>query len=204
MRIAPTAGDFVVPAAALCAIFVALDVEGPVRRAATLAFLLVAPGLAWSSLMGPMSPASRALVAIVGSTSLLVAISSLSLYVGAWSPTTTFWALTSSTVAAAWLGARRADPGPSTGPPGAPTSRPAAGAQPDDPVSTRSQRPALLCLAVLAIMAAAAAVVLRLAGARHRPGRLVRRRANSAPWSFGVPLAADTGGLPGHHTRKDP
>ncbi len=57
------------------ALLVVLDVGGPARVAVTLGFTLVAPGLALSLLMGPMSIEARLLVALAGSAALATVVS---------------------------------------------------------------------------------------------------------------------------------
>lgn len=59
--------------------------DGPVAGAVSLVFVLVAPGLALSLPMGPMSPEARVLVSIVGSAALATVTSLLLLATGWWS-----------------------------------------------------------------------------------------------------------------------
>jgi len=60
-------------------------VDGPVAGAVSLVFVLVAPGLALSLPMGPMSVEARLLVSVAGSAALATVTALLLLAAGRWS-----------------------------------------------------------------------------------------------------------------------
>lgn len=72
-------------------VLVALDAGGPIRALVTALALLVAPGLAASLAMGPMSIEARVLVSLVGSVVLMTAVSLPMALIGSWSPTVGLW-----------------------------------------------------------------------------------------------------------------
>ncbi len=72
-------------------VLVGLDAGGPLRSVTTALAVLVAPGLAASLAMGPMSLEARALVSVVASASLLTVVSMVLALLGSSSPTTGLW-----------------------------------------------------------------------------------------------------------------
>jgi len=72
-------------------VLVGLDADGPLRQVTTALVVLVAPGLAASLAMGPMSLEARALVSVVGSVALLTVVAMVLALLGSSSPTTGLW-----------------------------------------------------------------------------------------------------------------
>lgn len=74
----------------LALVLVVFDAGGPLRQVAALLAVLVAPGLAASLRMGPMSVELRALISLTVSTALLTVIATGMALFEWWSPTTAF------------------------------------------------------------------------------------------------------------------
>ena len=72
-------------------VLVGVDAEGPLRQVTTALAVIVAPGMAASFAMGPMSVPARALVSVVASTALLTVASMVMALLGSSSPTTGLW-----------------------------------------------------------------------------------------------------------------
>lgn len=72
-------------------VLVGLDAGGPLRSVTTALAVLVAPGLAASFAMGPMSIEARALVSVVASLALLTVVSMVLALLGSSSPATGLW-----------------------------------------------------------------------------------------------------------------
>lgn len=79
----------------------AVDLTAVVRGPLMVAALLVAPGLAASFSMGPMSVEMRALVSVAASGALLTVLAAAMLSVGAWSPGAAFAAVAAVTIGCA-------------------------------------------------------------------------------------------------------
>lgn len=80
-------------------VLVTFDTGGPVRSVAVALALLVAPGLAASLVMGPMSIDARVFVSLIGSVSLLTAVATVMALTRAWSPTAGVWIIGVATTA---------------------------------------------------------------------------------------------------------
>lgn len=89
-------------------VLVVLDVRGPIRGGAAVLLVLIAPGLALSLSMGPLSPELRLLVAIAASVALATVISVLLVATGVWSNSLATALLAGATVLA--VGAVRTPP----------------------------------------------------------------------------------------------
>lgn len=72
-------------------VLVGLGAGGPLRQATTALAVLVAPGLAASLAMGPMSLEARALVSVVASAALLAVVSMVMALLGSSSTITGLW-----------------------------------------------------------------------------------------------------------------
>ena len=86
---------------------VAVDLRGALPGAATLAFIVLAPGLALSLHMGPMAGEARLLISAVGSAAVGAVMSVALLYTGLWSGRLGFFCIAAVTQAAAVAAIRR-------------------------------------------------------------------------------------------------
>lgn len=80
-------------------VLVTFDTGGPVRSVAVALALLVAPGLAASLVMGPMSIDARVFVSLIGSVAFLTAVATVMALTRAWSPTAGVWIIGVATTA---------------------------------------------------------------------------------------------------------
>ena len=100
---------FVSVATLATSVIVGLDLDGPLRQSTTLVFVLVAPGLAATLLMGPMALEARALIAVTGSASLATVVAVMQLVTDLWSGRAGFFAIAVVTQALLIMSFRHTD-----------------------------------------------------------------------------------------------